>query len=92
MVVLDSGFGSAMVTDHQSKQLPIFAAPSGGQRETKKKFTRGFLRRLAGICVADPVQAGRGKQNSAMRHVAEYGSSASSLEGVKEGDGGSGDL
>jgi hypothetical protein len=50
------------------------------------------LRRLAGICVADPVQAGRGKQNSAMRHVAEYGSSASSLEGVKEGDGGSGDL
>ena len=46
-----------MVTDRQSKQLPIFAAPSGRQRETEKEFARCLLRRLAGICVADPVQA-----------------------------------
>ena len=83
MTILGPRFGSAMVADRKGKQLPIFAAPSRCNGETKKEFARGFLRRLAGIRVADAVQASRSKQDAAIRDVAECRTGANSPEGVK---------
>src|SRR6266851_4179596 len=90
--VLRPGFGSAVVADHMSKQFPIFVAPSGGNRETKKKFARGFLRRLAGLRVANATQASRSKQNPVKSRVAECGSGVRVLEGVEKSDGDAGNL
>ena len=92
MAVLSPGFGSAMVADRKGKQLPVFTAPSRRNWETKKKSARGFLRRLSGIGIAHAVQASRSKQNAAMGHVAECRTGASSPKGVKEGEGGAGNL
>jgi len=50
-----------MVTDRKSEEFPIFVAPCGWDGETKKELARGFLRRLAGARIANPVQASRCK-------------------------------
>src|SRR5260370_39379417 len=71
--ILRARFGSAMVTDRKSEQFPIFVAPPGRNGQTKKELASRFLRRLAGLHVADAVQASRSKQNAVMSRVAECG-------------------
>src|SRR2546430_5511470 len=59
--VLRPRFGTAMVTDRKSEEFPIFVAPSGGNGESKKELARGSLRRVAGVRIANPMQASRSK-------------------------------
>ncbi len=81
-----------MVTDRKSEEFPILVAPSGRNAETKKELARGFLRRLAGLRVADAMQASRSKHNPVKRGVAERGSGARALEGIEKCDGDAGNL
>src|SRR6266849_1123925 len=90
--VLGAGLGGAMVADRESEQLPIFVAPSGRNGETKKEFARGFLGRLAGLRVANSMQASRGEQNAVKSRVAERGSGVRALEGLEKSDSDAGDL
>src|SRR5712692_5676125 len=84
--ILRARFGSAMVTDRKSEQFPIFVAPPGRNGQTKKELASGFLGRLAGLRVADPMQASRRQQNAVKSRVAERGSGARALEGVEKSD------
>jgi len=81
-----------MVTDGKSEEFPILVAPSGRNGESKKELARGFLRRLAGLRVADAMQASRSKHNPVKRGVAERGSGARALEGIEKCDGDAGNL
>src|SRR6266478_4479474 len=81
-----------MVADGKSEQLPIFAAPSGRNAEAKKEVARGFLRRLAGIRVANAMQASRSQQNPVKSCVAESGGGVRALEGVEKSNGDAGNL
>src|SRR6266436_10007917 len=81
-----------MVADRESEQLPIFAAPPGRNAEAKKEFAGGFLRRLAGIRVANAMQASRSQQNPVKSCVAESGGGVRALEGVEKSDGDAGNL
>src|SRR5260370_137908 len=83
---LRAGFGAAMVTDRKSEQLPIFAAPTRRNGQTKKEFARGFLGRLVGIRIANAMQASRSKQHATNTHVGECGCGMRPLKSVEEGD------
>src|SRR6266849_3049197 len=81
-----------MVVDRKSEQLPILVTPSWRHCETTKEFASGFLRRLAGMRFAHPMQSSRGEQNPVKSRVAEPGSGVRPPEGVENGDGDTGSL
>src|SRR6266851_1101131 len=85
-------FGAAMVTDSKREELPLFVAPSGRNGETEEELAGGFLRRFAGVCVSDPMQTSRGKQNSAENRIAEGRGGVGALHSVEKGDGDAGSL